>query len=192
MTGSAITQLRAMMPLRPLTPQEAFQVAELQASKLLRLAEVNEAPTSESVITALPRLEVARVPLADSGSSQWVDGKWLISVNAYEGYVRNRFTLFHEFKHILDHPFIDRIYPTLVAMTHEQRRERVADYFAACTLAPKRILKRVWGQGVHDVHELAHLFQMSPQAMNYRLQQTGLTLPASRHATNHRDYIEAA
>ena len=44
--------------------------------------------------------------------------------------LRQRFSLFHEFKHIIDHPTRDLI-------ENEEMAERVADYFAACVLMPK-------------------------------------------------------
>lgn len=55
-----------------------------------------------------------------------------------------------------------------------ERGERVADYFAACLLMPKRIIKRRFGEGLQAPEELAAEFGVSPMAMRYRLQQLGL------------------
>lgn len=77
-----------------------MRLAELQAQKLLIMADVDEPPVSETVITSLPRVRVERVKgLKYSGSSQWRHGRWLIQINAREALVRQRWTLAHELKH---------------------------------------------------------------------------------------------
>ncbi len=50
----------------------------------------------------------------------------------------------------------------------------MADYFAACLLMPKRLVKRRYCQGQQRVSELAAEFGVSSIAMHYRLQQLGL------------------
>jgi len=131
-------------------------------------------------------VQVERATMPFSGSSTWVKGRWVIELNADEAYVRNRWTLAHELKHILDHPFIDRLYPDLVRFDSGQRAERAADVFAACLLMPRPMLKRFWGNGFQDVAVLADLFSVSRQAMTYRLQNLGLAEPAPRHRPYHR------
>ncbi len=106
--------------------------------------------------------------------------------------MRNRWTLAHELKHILDHPFIDRLYPDLIHQDARRRAERAADYFAACLLIPRPMLKRLWGNGTQDVEALADVFAVSTQAMSYRLQQTGLAEPTSRHYYRSPSAVQAA
>src|SRR5271163_555354 len=106
--SSTVTQLRALMPNRPLSVPESLRIAELQASRLLELSGVTSGPTPESVVASLPRLQVKRSsPLPVSGYADWQSGQWVIVLNGAEGITRQRFSLFHEMKHVLDHPFID-------------------------------------------------------------------------------------
>ncbi len=97
--------LRSAMPRRLLNSQEAELVAELQANRLLELAGMPQPPVPNELITELPRIAVRLDPnLPVSGCAQWVSGRWLLSINASEPWTRQRFSLAHEFKHVLDHP----------------------------------------------------------------------------------------
>lgn len=174
----AITELRALTPERPLSIEESLRVAELQATHLLRLMHVTAAPVEDGVVTELPRVRVREeAGLPVSGSSHWVAGVWVITVNRDEPPLRRRFTAAHELKHALDAPFIHFLYPAEAGLSSAKRAERVADYFAACVLMPRPWVKRVFGQGIHDVEALASRFQVSAAAMRYRLDQLGLSEP---------------
>jgi len=94
----------------------------------------------------------------------------VVLLNRTEPAVRRRFSLWHEFKHILDHEGVDQLYDGW----NQRDIEGVADYFAACALMPKKLVKRLYGQGHQDASDLAALFGVSEVAMRYRLQQTGL------------------
>ncbi len=64
---SPIAELRALAPARPLAMYEAKRVAELQASRLLTLQGVLEAPVPEQLIEYLPRMRVVfrkRAPIS--------------------------------------------------------------------------------------------------------------------------------
>jgi Zn-dependent peptidase ImmA (M78 family) len=93
--------------------------------------------------------------------------------------VRQRFSLAHELKHVIDHPFIARAYPSLGRRTTQQRGEAMCDYFAACLLMPRPWVKRAWFSRVQQVDALAEMFGVSEQAMTYRLTDLGL-LPSTR------------
>lgn len=176
-----ITQLRDMMPIRPLSQAEALRMAELQTTKLLRLSGVGGGPVPESIITTLPRVQVERLyPSPVSGAAQWSKGRWLILVNGNEPQGRQRFSLVHEFKHVLDNPFVSVIYPAWNGMSSHDRAEQVCDYFAGCVLMPRPWVKRAWVDGVQEVRRLAKLFDVSPTAMQVRLLQIGLLEPVAR------------
>src|SRR2546421_498318 len=169
--SSVLYQLRALMPKRPLTQFEAYRLAELQANHLLQAAGVTEPGTPDLLITGHSFLEVQlRRDLPISGLTNWYKPRWLIVLNHSEPAVRRRFSLMHEFKHILDHGLAERCYPTTSWLTSEERAERVAEYFAACLLMPRRIVKQRFFQGLHDVSDLAAEFGVSPQAMRRRLE----------------------
>ncbi|MFL6136720.1 MAG: ImmA/IrrE family metallo-endopeptidase [Frankiaceae bacterium] len=182
-----ITTLRDRMPIRPLTLTEALRMAELQAIQLLELSEITAPPVPERIITELPRVQVERIKLAGlSGAAQWSHGRWLIILNGAEPASRQRFSLFHEFKHVLDNPFIHVLYPPTDHTTSKERAEQVCDFFAGCALIPRTWLKREWASGHQDVRQLADRFAVSQAAMRVRLLQTGLTAEAQRCDTGPR------
>src|SRR3954451_22955409 len=100
---SVLASLRAVIPIRPLEPSEALQVAELQAARLLELTDNTETPLDWSVIAGLPRLRGRRDPLPASGMSFGDGQNWIIVLNKGEPLTRQRFTLLHEYKRIVDH-----------------------------------------------------------------------------------------
>ena len=140
---SVLKSLRSLMPSRALSYSEALQRAELQAHRLLTLHGLTRGPVPIEIVTELPRLRVEQTyDLPVSGSAHWDGGSWVLTVNAAEFDRRQRFSVMHEFKHVLDHPTRHLINGDASAkLTAEQMAERIADYFAACVLMPK-----VWGQ----------------------------------------------
>lgn len=175
MNRGLLASLRALCPPRRVTHGEALRVGELQASRMLQLAGITEPPVPESLISDVPKVTVRRIiPWPVSGCTDWAKGTWVIVVNGAEPGVRQRFTIAHEFKHILDYPFIDVLYPANLGMTPHQRAERACDYFAGCLLLPRPWLKRAWVSGLQDTAKLARHFGVSQQAVQTRLLQTGL------------------
>ncbi len=171
--------LRSLMPRRLLTTREAEQVAELQANRLLELAGLPQAPVPNELITELPRIAVRLDPdLPVSGCAQWVSGRWLISLNASEPWTRQRFSLAHELKHVIDHPAVDIIY------AGEQQAEHLADVFAACLLMPRRYVRSVWYEGMQSLAALSEHFGVSEPAIALRLQHLGLREPTPRHCAS--------
>ena len=108
-------------PCEPLIPQsEALRVAELQACRLLKLASITEPSVPDGVILDIPKIQVRFMkPWPVSGCTDWTGSMWTIALNAGEPPVRQRFSLAHEFKHILDNTFIQLIYPDLPTMTSQ-------------------------------------------------------------------------
>jgi Zn-dependent peptidase ImmA (M78 family) len=176
-----LASLRALMPPRELEPHEAASIAERQAFKLLALLDQHQPAVNVAGIADLPRIEVRVEPrLPVSGFSQWSRGRWLIGVNQDDAPVRRRFTLAHEFKHVLDHPFIDRAYVDRRGRPSEKRAEAICDYFAACLLMPRPWVKQAWVGGIQDQRALAQLFGVSEAAMALRLRQLGITVERRR------------
>lgn len=187
---SVIAALRALMPNRPLTRAEAYQIAEQQATKLLQLSGTEAPPVAEDIIAGLPRVMVERhSPLPMSGFTNWNKGRWQIVLNGAEPWVRQKFSLAHEFKHVLDHPFVAEAYTRIgESGSTKEPVERVCDYFAGCLLMPKLwVTSLYYNRGVRDLPTLARRFGVSQTAMRVRLLQLGLIEPAprcrySRHA----------
>lgn len=175
MNRGVLATLRDFVPIRPLSRTEAYRIAELQASRFLRLVGADEAPVDEKVITELPKVHVQRLsPLPVSGATQWSQGRWIILLNANESTTRQRFSLAHELKHIVDHRFVDILYNRIPEDERREFIERICDYFAGCLLVPRPWLKRAWGNGIQQPAELAARFRVSQQAVQVRLSQIGL------------------
>ena len=177
---NVISKLRAVMPMRALTLSEAFAIAELQAAKFLELLELRSPAVDIAKIAELPKLEVHleprhRMPTL-AGFSQWSDGRWLIVINRDSVPGRRRFTLAHEFKHILDHNSARIVYKTIGhgdQSRHDQQIELICNHFAACVLMPRTWIKRAWASGIQDEEALAGLFKVSVEAMHTRLVYLG-------------------
>ena len=149
--GSVLASLRALVPNYPITLDEALRLAERQATRLLELCGGATVPVSTRIVSNQPRITVEPDPElpahAASGCSDWDSHRrtWIISLNPTESRRRQRFTVLHEYKHILDHPG-----PGIRPSRQSYQRpaaEIVADYFAGCVLIPKtparhRLLRR--------------------------------------------------
>jgi hypothetical protein len=101
-------------------------------------------------------------------------------INKKDSLTRRRFTLAHEFKHILDAPIEKRAYRSL-GVDDEDRKailEEVADCFAASLLMPQLFVIHALRSDIRDVHRLAALFMVSPVAMSRRLRDLGLAIEA--------------
>lgn len=193
MNPPILTKLRDMVPLRPLRYSEAIRLAELQAHTFLKLVNVNEPSVPERIISELPKVQVTRLsPFPTSGASHWASGRWLIAINGSEPAGRQRFSLAHEFKHIIDHRFVKFTYSRFPEQEHHEMVERICDYFAGCLLMPRPWVKRLYCSGVQHLPELAETFGVSQAAMSVRLNQIGLTPPAPRCLPATQDWTRRA
>jgi Zn-dependent peptidase ImmA (M78 family) len=179
---SVLASLRLLIPIRPLDFREAMQIAELHAARLLELTGSTDWPIDSAVIAGLPRIRIEYRDLPTSGMSYWDGHNWVIALNAAEPATRQRFTLLHEYKHIIDHGSTDRLYTGTARHSASEQAEQAADYFAGCALMPKRLIKRAWGQGLQRPRQLAYRFEVSERAIDVRLAQLGLSEPRDRCA----------
>ena len=178
---SALAALRALVPRRPLHYGEALRVAELQADLLLRLARIKEPPVPIDIVSRLPRMHV--VWAADSpvaGSVHWDGHDWIIVVNSRQHEPRRRYSLAHEFKHVIDHTTRAFLYTGMPRVTAADQAERAADYFAGCLLMPPRQLQEAAIHGCRTAAEYASRFVVPTAAAEKRLAQLGLAPPRSR------------
>jgi len=186
---SVLALLRGLVPHRPLTYHETLRIAELQANRLLEYFDITPNAVPEEIITELPRIRVERERgLPVSGAVHWNGRYWVITVSSDEHPLRQRFSLAHEFKHVLDHTTKHFLYFDRPTSTANEQAERVADYFAACLLMPKRVVKRLWGEQHQDIGHLANMLRVSPAALQYRLDQLGLTEGRARCDTSRHVY----
>ena len=177
---STLKRLRSLSPSRACTFDEALGLAERQAAKLNHLF-ATQWPSfqltgiTEDHLAAQPRLRIIRETLPVSGMSHWTGREWLICLNKHDPEVRQRFTLLHEYKHIVDHGRAEQLYTGDTRATPHQQAERAADYFAGCALVPRTALKHAWGNGLQRPAALAEHFGVSEAAIIVRLDQTGLS-----------------
>lgn len=178
-----INMLRSLAPKRPLTYGESIQVARLQASRLRAWAEA----TDEAEIDLLWLLKQRAVPVTfvpshtlneDSGlTTDLINDKLQVFINESEPQVRQRFSLLHEWKHVLDFADASILHKKL-GLGNEQVQstmiEAIANEFAAQVLMPTPLVKRVWFK-TQDLMLAANLFNVSQEAMNRRLEKLGLT-----------------
>lgn len=190
-TGS-IARLRALVPRRALGIREAESIAERQANRLRSELGVLGPVITENDLAAMTWLTVTRREgFPTSGMATKTDFGWIIVLNAEEAIVRQRFSLAHEIKHVLDDGLIDLrggLYRAARGYSAEERAERVCDRFAAALLMPKVLLRADWSDGLQDIAKLAKRYHVSRAAMNVRLSQLGLIeatprcLPPTVHA----------
>jgi len=170
-----IAALRALLPARGVTWSEAHSVAERQATVLLRLLFIEEPPVPQFVISSLPGIVVdRREGWPTSGMAVRLPSHWRIVLKADEPRQRQRFSLAHEFKHVLDDPIIERLHAHLSADGRHERIERLCNYFAACLLMPRAWVKRDWCAGIQRPGVLARRYYVSTEAMTTRLGELGL------------------
>jgi len=182
-----LARLRAIIPRRALGWREAEQLAERQADRVRSTLDVIGPRLTERHLTALPWLGIERAasfPLA--GAITQTDYGWIIALRDEDPLVRQRFTLAHELKHVLDDEPMrllpGGLYPAIGGYGEHERTERVCDRFAAALLMPRRLLRADWADGLQDIAKLAARYHVSREAMTIRLSQLGLTEPRPRCA----------
>lgn len=171
---SVLGCLRAFSIASPLSVTAAKRVAEEQANWLLSTFDITEPPVPVEMVTELPRITVIGDPhIRASGFSYWADQSWILVVNNGESPQRQRFTIMHEFKHIVDHgrpgPHSEHWWEVW-----RDPKEQVADFFSGCVLVPRDLLKAAWMSGTRQPITLARLFDVSVSAMITRMGQVGL------------------
>lgn len=173
-----------------LTVAEARSIAERQANRFRALTGYDSQPMLPTeAITDLPRLRIyLATSMNHSGMSGWDDDSkvWQIVVNGQDAPSRQRFTLAHEYKHVIDATTHETTYRDIGGYSAHEQAEDVCDYFAGCLLVPKTLLKSAWADGTQDTKTLARIFGVSPAAMRVRLRQTGL-IESGRHRRFFRD-----
>lgn len=184
---STLKRLRGLAPTRDCTFAESLVIAERQATRLAALV-TGDAGSVDGIqthhIDGLPRIRVVfEAALPVSGMSHWNGQEWVITIAASDSLARQRFTMLHEFKHVIDHGATRRLYRGDRRHTTEERAEMAADYFAGCALVSKRDLKHAWGYGIQRPADLAAHFNVSEPAIRVRLAQTGLDAITDRKPT---------
>ena len=183
MNRGTVAALRDLVPLHPLNRFELMSLADRQAERLLELSGLKGPAVPDRLITELPRVQVERYsPLPVSGMTSWVDGRWLVVLNGAEPPVRQRFSLFHEAKHIIDSRFIKLMYQDFPPHERLALIEQMCNRFAGCVLVSRPWLEEAWHSGMRELPQLANRFDVSQAAIQVRLSQIGLSRGTPRCA----------
>lgn len=191
---SVLGDLRGLVSARGrITFTESLRIAERQANRLLELHQIRSGAVPTSPITDLPKITVEYTGRLVYGASFWDTRRktWVIQLPQSEPPEHNRFTLAHEFKHIVDHGRQSRLYRGTIRTDPSAQAEQAADYFAGCFLVPRKLLKSLWENGIDTTGELAEIFQVSEYTIGARLQQTRIVQQQQlRHLPSPIPYIE--
>lgn len=174
-----LSGLRRLLPSRPVTFAEALVVAECQANRLASVSgQLTGSVEAHDLLTLTP-ITIEATPPEDmqrhSGSSTYRHGRWIIRLNTAESSARQRFTLAHELKHIIDATNTK----AYIRLTNRQI-ERICDHFAACLLMNKLTVYRLWGDGLRTPEALARAMRVSLTAITVRLRRLGLPVHSRR------------
>lgn len=116
-----------------------------------------------------------------SGKLEMKDGVWIMTVNTNHPEVRQRYTLGHELGHYLNHRKEVKQFSDTVYFRNRQKSsmEYMADQFAARLLMPEVEIQELINQGVKTVKDMASKFDVSLEAMKYRLEELGYIVKKS-------------
>jgi|SRR5580765_40951 len=176
-----MSELRQLAPNRPLTYGESLAVARLQASKLRSWANAREPD-----INLVWLLNQKAVPVELTASHRLheqsgvttnaVGGVLRMFINEHEPAERQRFSLLHEFKHVLDFDTADQLHRNLGCGNREVQQnqiELICNEFAGQVLMPKTLVVKAWVR-TQNLSIMANLFNVSAEAMKTRLEKLGL------------------
>lgn len=176
-----LTELRRLAPNRPLTYGESLQLARLQAARFRRWADAFEPEINLIGLVKQRLVPVNFVPSyrlnGESGlTTNAIGGKVQMFINENEPAVRQRFSLLHESKHVLDFENADVLHAKLGngdKKLHDDMIEWICNEFAGHVLMPTALVKRVWFS-TQDLTLAANMFNVSTEAMTTRLEKLGL------------------
>ena len=136
-----IARLRLLTPVRPLTLSEAYALSELHANRLLELQGVRKpGPVDLLWIRDLPRVRIIPRPRHEmptlAGFTQWEDGQYKIYINRNSNLGRRRFTLAHEFGHVITWNGRKVIYSRLGGGDSEKHDRQLGDLGQVDELPP--------------------------------------------------------
>jgi Zn-dependent peptidase ImmA (M78 family) len=120
-------------------------------------------------------VEVRLVPLNAYHGGLWrSQGKWIVQLNANDTPARRRFTLFHEVFHIRAHLKTTPVF-SKIGCKAGSFNENLADYFAACVLAPPQWVEKEWAK-FKDIARMAAHFEVPYVVMFVMLKRVGLAV----------------
>jgi Zn-dependent peptidase ImmA (M78 family) len=167
---------------------------EIEAQELLKNVGINNPPIRVDRIAAKLNAQLSFEPFEGkddiSGILYRDDERTVIGINSTHSGARQRFTIAHEIGHLVLHKgdlFVDQAvrlnFRDKRSSLAEDQQEIEANQFAAELLMPKDMIKREVEKctvkkvttEAQLVTELARVFEVSEQAMGYRMFNLGIT-----------------
>lgn len=166
---------------RAYTYGESLQLARGQAERLRHWAHAEQPDINLIWLIqqqAVPVNFVASYKLGEQSglTTDHVTGRLEIFINSREPSLRQRFSLLHEFKHVLDFDDASTLHKKLGSGNAKRQGiqvELIANEFAAHVLMPTALVKREWFRW-RDLGTVANIFNVSVEAMNTRLEKLGI------------------
>lgn len=197
-----LTSLRELIPDHELSLAELLTLIERQAATLRKLGCVKTSVLPSQVVTAQPSLWIEDTELPIAGYRYWNphQHRWTICLNHDEPEVTRRFTLLHQFAHILWHGYEPTLFPNLPLAKRHRLAEHAADLFAGEALLPRHLVTDAYQRGLRSPAQLARLFNVSTDTVRWKLTQMDLTAPPTQRSSTatpdrHRrlePFVEAA
>jgi hypothetical protein len=175
-----MTALQALVPRTALSHSEALIVAEIQATALLKMLQIEQPPAP--VLKLARHLDVVTRHDPEAGTIGYCgiqDGTWYICYGDKTLASRDA-TVAHHLKRIIDAPFGDSLYPPIDVMATRLRQYYVAEYFATCLTLPARWVERDWRRGRQNVDSAAGSFGVTREAMLFRLKVLRMIGPSDQ------------
>lgn len=175
-----------------------MQRSERGAQDLLKHFNVQEPPVPVEQMARALGVQLQFVPYDDEMSGMLYRDKergvTVMGINSFHPHTRQRFSIAHELGHLKLHTqrlmFVDKLFrvaTTPTEMDWVRRREEVeANGFAAALLMPEHFIDAALRRHVDQggsvngdamLHDLARRFEVSSEAMQYRLTNLGRLIP---------------
>ena len=164
-----------------------IKIIELKAGKILTDLGVRDIPVPIESIAERIGIKIGYAPSDEySGMLIRKEGQQaLMGINSDEPKTRMRFTIAHEIAHfIFENKKISIDYRSSGQLLNKPPEEKRADFFASSILMPKKAIALDFDQiseglfSQEDLVRLAKKYQVSQDAMKYRLINLGLIRPA--------------
>ena len=153
-----------------------FKLLEMLAQRLLKEGRISGPPVPTELILLSDSqcpIEVRLLPLKTCHGAIWrLEEGWVIQLKEDDTAATRRFVLFHEAFHILAHGKTTPVFKK-IGTDKGSFNELLADFFAAFLLMPEEWVKVKWAE-VHDLNQMARIFDVPKPAMCVRLKRLGL------------------
>ena len=160
-----------------MTRARIFELVRRLANSYLDKVKIDHPPVPGDIIKNaghdLP-VEIRLVPLKAHHGAVWqLNDSWVIHLNRNDTLARRRFTLYHEFFHILAHFKAKPVFQKAPSSVEGVFNEVLADQFSAVLLMPEEWVVKMWPK-VKDVGKMAALFTVPETVMYCSLKFRGL------------------